>query len=117
MNNDKTGKRLKQTNKHKKLGFTNCLAIYILLFMFVGLLMGFFLALKSIEYNYVGALACFTIAFSPMATAASIVLGKVVDKNKAENTGGNGDGIKFAAAQATGFNEENTNTNLNSPPI
>lgn len=100
------GKRLPKKNR-KKMGFTDSLAIYILLYLTTGLIMGFYLALKSIEYNYLGALACFTIVFTPIGSVAAIVIGKVVDKNRDENTGGNGDGIKFAAAKASGFVENN----------
>lgn len=119
-----SGKRVLK-KQHKKIGFTNTLAIFILLFLFTTILMGFYLAVKSIEYNYLGSLVCFTAAIAPLDAALSIVLGKVVDKNKAENTSGNGDGITFAAAQASGFvknNECNStsaqdNYNINSPAI
>ena len=79
-----------------RMGFTNRLAIYMLLFLAAGLLGGFYLALKSIATGYTGALMCWTVVFTPIGTAVSLVIGKVVDKSKAENTGGNGDGIKFA---------------------
>lgn len=105
------GKRL--AKKKKRIGFTDSLAIYILLYLFVGLIGGFYLALKSIEYNYLGALACYTVVFAPIGTVASIVIGKVVDKNRDENTGGNGDGIKFAAAQASGFVQDDDYTVIN----
>ena len=82
------------------LGFTNRLAIYILLFLAAGLVGGFYLALKSISYGYTGALICWTAVFTPIGTAASIAISKVVDKSRAENTGGNGDGIKYAMAMA-----------------
>lgn len=105
--------------KHlKRLGFTNRLAIYLLIFLFFGLLGGFYLAVKSITYNYTGQLLCWTVAFTPLGTGISIVLGKVVDKNRDENTGGNGDGITFAVAQATNFKQDYTGTvDPNSPPI
>jgi hypothetical protein len=102
--------------KHlKKLGFTNRLSLYVLLFLAAGLSGGFYLALKSIEYQYMGALACWTVAFAPIGTAASIVLSRVVDKNRAENVGGNGDGITFASAQASNFIQEEYN--IESPII
>lgn len=120
-----SGKRVLKKQKRKKIGFTNKLAVYILFLLFTTILMGFYLALKSIEYNYVGSLICFTAAIAPLDAALSIVLGKVVDKNKAENTSGNGDGITFAAAQASGFVKNNechsTSTqntyDINSPAI
>lgn len=118
-----SGKRIKK-RKHKRIGFTDSLAIYILLYLLAGLTMGFYLALKSIEYNYIGALACFTVVFTPIGSVAAIVIGKVVDKNRDENTGGNGDGIKFATAQASGFVENNDcstaseeTIDINSPTI
>lgn len=111
-------KKKKKNNKIFKhisgLGFTNRLAIYVLIFLACGLFGGFFLAYKSIQVSYSGALACWTIVFTPIGTATSIVLSKVVDKNRDENTGGNGDGIKFAAAKASGFTEEH---NWESPEI
>lgn len=88
------------------LGFTNRLAIYVLIFLFIGLAGGFYLALESIRYGYSGALMCWTVVFTPIGTVAAVVIGKVVDKNRDENTGGNGDGITFAAAQANGFVKE-----------
>lgn len=106
-------KSRKKLAKHfKGLGFTNRLAIYILLFLAAGLAGGFILAWRSITYGYTGALACWTICFSPLATVASIVLGKVVEKNKQENTGADGEGIVFAAAKSQGFTR-----NIDSPAI
>lgn len=113
------GKRTKVKSakkKKKKLGFTNCLAIWILLFLTLGLAGGFYLALESIRYNYMGALVCYTAAFAPVGTIGGVVIGKIVDKNKAENTGGNGDGIVYAAAKAAGFNQSDIGTN-ESPAI
>lgn len=103
-NKSSTRKKSKTVFGHfASLGFTNRLALYVLLFLAAGLTGGFYLALKSIEYQYTGALACWTVVFTPIGTAASIVLSKIVDKSRAENTGGNGDGIVFASAQANGF--------------
>lgn len=114
MNGKRT--KVKSKKKKKKLGFTNWLAIWILLFLTFGLAGGFYLALESIRYNYMGALACYTAAFAPVGTVAGIVIGKVVDKNKAENTGGNGDGITYATAKAAGFVQGDVGTN-ESPAI
>lgn len=86
--------------KKKSIGFTNKLAIFVLVFLAIGMAGGFYLALASIKHQYMGALACWTVAFSPIGTAVSIVLGKIVDKSKAENMGGNGDGIVYATAIA-----------------
>lgn len=99
----------------KGLGFTNRLAVYILLFLAAGLAGGFYLALKSIVYGYTGALACWTICFTPIGSVAGIVLSKVVDKNKAENTSADGDGIKYATAMANGFSQ--VDDSVESPAI
>ena len=102
----------------KSLGFTNRLALYIMAFLGMGLVGGFYLALKSIAYAYTGALACWTIVFTPIGTACSIVLNKIVDKSIMENTSADGDGIKYATARANGFKQpEQVNTNNQSPPI
>ena len=103
--------------KHfEKLGFTNRLAMYILLFLAAGLAGGFILAWRSISYGYTGALACWSICFTPTGTATSIVLSRIVDKSRAENGGGNGDGITFASAQANGFTQIDTGSE-DSPAI
>lgn len=47
-----------------------------------------------------------TVVFTPIGTALSIVLARVVDKNRAENTSATGDGVVYAAAQAAGFVED-----------
>lgn len=102
----------------KSLGFTNRLAIFIMLFLAVGLCMGFYLANKSIAYGYTGALVCFTVVFTPLGTAMGIVLNSVVAKSRAENTGGNGDGIKYALAMAQETKDTETVEEFNnSPPI
>lgn len=99
----KQSRKRKTTQKKKALGFTNCLAIALLMLLAAGLLGGFLLARMSIQYQYMGALACYTVVFTPIGTAIGVVLGKIVDKSKAENMGGNGDGIVYASAQAVGF--------------
>ena len=82
--------------KHlKKIGFTNRLAVYMLLFLFFGLVGGFYLGIKSIETEYMGSLMCWTVVFTPIGTATSIAISRVVDKSKAENTAG---GIKYETA-------------------
>lgn len=94
MKKRKKAKVLKYKYKKRGIGFTNRLVIYILLFLAAGLVGGFYLALKSIEFSYMGALYCWTVVFTPIGTAASIAIGKAVDKSKAENTVG---GIKYQA--------------------
>lgn len=85
------------------LGFTNRLAIYIVLFLAAGLVGGFYLALKSITTGYTGALMCWTVVFTPIGTACSVVLGRIVHKSEVENTSADGDGIKYATAKANNF--------------
>ncbi len=104
-------------NHLKSIGFTNRLAIYLTFFLIAGLVGGFVLALLSIRFNYTGQLLCWTVVFTPLGTAMSIVLGKIVDKNRDENTGGNGDGIKFAAAQANKFIENYDNVGSENSPM
>ena len=89
--------------KKKKLGFTNRLAIYILLFLAAGLIGGFVLAWRSITYGYTGALMCWSVVFTPIGTAVSIVLTFIVQKSRAENTGANGEGIVYATALANTY--------------
>lgn len=99
-------------------GFTNCLAICLVGLLAAGLAGGFYLADKSIQHQYTGALACWTVVFTPIGTALSLVLARIVDKSRAENTGANGEGIKFAAAKAAGFQKsEDSSYNVDSPPI
>lgn len=76
---------------------------YLMLFLATGLVGGFILAWRSIEFQYMGALACFTVVFTPVGTAIGIVLNSIVHKSDHENTGADGEGIKFAAAKAAGF--------------
>lgn len=96
------------------LGFTNRLAIYILLFLAAGLVGGFYLALRSIVTGYTGALMCWTVVFTPIGTACSIVLSKIVHKSEVENTSADGDGIKYATAKANNFSVVE---DINSPAI
>lgn len=99
------GKRAEKRAK-RSIGFTNRLAVYLVLLLTAGLAGGFFLAWKSIQHQYMGALACFTVVFTPIGTAIGIVLNSIVHKSDHENTGADGEGIKFAAAKATGFVED-----------
>ena len=97
-------KKPKRRNKKRQsIGFTNKLALYLMLFLAAGLAGGFILAWKSIEFQYMGALACFTVVFTPVGTAIGIVLNSIVHKIERENRGADGEGIKFAAAKAAGF--------------
>lgn len=91
----------------KALGFTNRLALLLVLLLTFMVLGGFYLANRSIEEGFTGALYCYTAIATPLGTALSVVLAKVVDKSKAENTEG---GIVYEAAKAAEFS-------TNSPPI
>lgn len=99
------------------LGFTNRLALYIITFLAAGLIGGFYLARESIQTGYTGALMCWTVVFTPIGTAASLVLGKIVTKSTIENCGADGEGIKYAAAKAAGFTTTNQEGSEESPAI
>ena len=103
-----TEKQVKK-GRRQRLGFTNTLALLLVILLFLGLAGGFLLAVMSIRHDYAGALACYTVVFTPIGTALSVVLARVVDKNRAENTGADGKGVVFAKAEASGFQD--------SPPI
>jgi H+/Cl- antiporter ClcA len=91
----------------KPIGFTNKLAIVLVIILIVGLIGGFYLAILSINNNYNGALYCWTIVFTPIGTAIGLVIGKVVDKNRDQNTDENGKGIDYAIAEAQNFYQQN----------
>ena len=61
------------------LGYTNCLGVLLVLLLLLGLAGGFVLAVLSIKYQYTGALACWTVVFTPIGTAISVVLVRIVD--------------------------------------
>ena len=82
------------------LGFTNRLAVYLVLMLILGLAGGFALAVWSIQEKYTGSLLCWTVVFTPIGTALSVVLARIVDKNRDENTSADGEGIKYATAKA-----------------
>lgn len=107
----------KSKSKSKGIGFTNSLAIYILILLAIGLLGGFYLALRSIEFGYTGQLLCWTVVFTPIGTACSIVLGCIVKKSEKENLGADGEGVKYAAAKANAFKPEEDTGSENSPMI
>ena len=88
------------------MGNTDRLGYILVFILALGLAGGFALAVVSIRYQYTGALACWTVVCTPIGTALSIVLSRIVEKNRAENTGANGEGVKYAAAQAAGFAQD-----------
>lgn len=79
-----------------RVGFTNRLAIYCICLITIGLFMAFALALESIKANYQGALACFTVVFTPIGSMLGITLTATVQKSKAENTEG---GVNYLKAE------------------
>jgi hypothetical protein len=91
--------KVKRRSK-KKRGFTDKLAVALVAMIFLGLVGGFYLANKSINADYSGSLMCWTIVFTPIGTALSLVLNSVVKKNQAENTSADGEGIAYAATMA-----------------
>lgn len=96
-------KKRYRRKKRKNIGFSNRLAIYTLLFLAAGLIGGFYLAIKSIQYQYTGPLVCWTVVFTPIGTAVGFIPHFVVHKSTVENSGADGEGIKFAAAKAVEF--------------
>lgn len=100
-----TAKNERKRKSHfASLGFTNRLGVYILLFLVAGLAGGFYLANRSIEFGYTGQLLCWTVVFTPIGTACSIVLNSIVKKSEKENLGADGEGVKYATAKANNFN-------------
>lgn len=110
----------KRQMKKKKLGFTNKLCLYIIGLLTLTILLGFYLSLESIKYQYLGTLACWAAVTAPLDTVLSIVIHQAVIKSKEENTGADGEGIVYAKAKANGFREVATTTDDTtqaSPPI
>lgn len=99
-------RRLEQKPARRRMGNTDRLGYILVFILALGLAGGFYLARMSIQYQYTGALACYTVVFTPIGTALSIVLSRIVEKNRAENTGPNGEGVKYSAAEAAGFVED-----------
>lgn len=112
------GKReqIRTASRHR-MGNTDRLGFLLVFILALGLAGGFVLAVLSIRHQYTGALACWTVVFTPIGTALSIVLSRIVEKNRAENTGADGEGVKYAAAVASGFAEDGSDASENSPPI
>ena len=99
----KTKRKTNHKSRFSNIGFTNRLAIYIMFFLAIGLIGGFFLAYRSIEFGYTGQLLCWTVVFTPIGTACSIVLNSIVKKSEKENLGADGEGVKYATAKANSF--------------
>lgn len=71
------------------------MAVYILGLLSAFLVGSFILALYSIHEQYIGALACWTVCITPIGAGLDLVLKATVDKSKAENTSGEGHGIRY----------------------
>lgn len=82
------------------------MAAYILFLLTVCIGLSFLLAAYSIHEQYMGALACWTVCFTPLGIGLDIVLAAVVNKSKAENTGADGEGIRYRQI----LNQEDTPT-------
>lgn len=107
INAAKLEKKIRKLTK-RRLGFTNKLAIYLVLLLTFSLVLGFYLALESIKAQYTGALICWSCVVAPLDACLGIVLARVVEKSRAENLGPNGVGIAYSAAQAAQFAEDVT---------
>ena len=84
--------------KHlKSIGFTNRLSLYSLAFLMASIILGFILAVMSIQHETNFALAAYTCSVAPIGTFVSIAIGKSIDKSKSENTSG---GVKYELAMA-----------------
>lgn len=71
------------------------MAAYILILLTVCIFLSFVLAVYSIKEQYMGALACWTVCFTPLGVGMDLVLAATVNKSKAENTGADGDGVRY----------------------
>ena len=113
------GKReqIRTAAPRRRMGNTDLLGFLLVLLLAAGLAGGFVLAVLSIRHQYSGPLACWTVVFTPIGTALSIVLSRIVEKNRAENTSAAGEGVKYAAAAASGVREDAGGASENSPPI
>ena len=113
------GKReqIRTAAPRRRMRNTDLLGFLLVLLLAAGLAGGFVLAVLSIRHQYSGPLACWTVVFTPIGTALSIVLSRIVEKNRAENTSAAGEGVKYAAAAASGFREDAGGASENSPPI
>ncbi len=88
----------------RKQGFTDGMALKLVRILILTIILSFILSVLSIYFQYLGALACWTACIAPLQVGLSIVLSAVVNKNKAENTSADGDGIRYR--QLLGTNRE-----------
>lgn len=92
----------------RKIGFTNKMNVYILSLLTTYVFMSFVLAWFSIKTQYMGALACWTACTSPLGVVLGLVVNTSVKKSQAENTGSDGDGIRYRQLINGGAGEEST---------
>ena len=113
------GKReqIRTAAPRRRMGNTDLLGFLLVLLLAAGLAGGFVLVVMSIRHRYSGPLACSTVVFTPIGSALSIVLNRFVEKDRAENTSSAGEGLRYAAAAASGFREDAGGASENSPPI
>lgn len=88
----------------RNCGFTDSMALKLVRILILTIVLSFILSVLSIRYQYLGPLACWTACIAPLQVGLSIVLSAVVNKNKAENTSADGDGIRYR--QIIGTNGE-----------
>ena len=79
----------------KSLGTTDKIGVSLVALLAVTVGMSFILASWSIKAQYVGSLICWTACIAPLDTCLGIVLKAIVNKNKEENTGADGEGIRY----------------------
>lgn len=85
-----------------KIGFTNKMNVFILSLLTTYIFMSFVLAWFSIREQYMGALACWTACTSPLGVVLGLVINTSVKKSQAENTGANGEGIRYHQISSEG---------------
>ena len=62
----------------RRMGNTDRLGYILVFILTLGLAGGFVLAVLSIKYQYTGALACWTVVFTPIGTAEALEAGKSI---------------------------------------
>lgn len=90
----------------KSIGFTNRLAIYSLMFLFISIILGFILAMFSVIKSYTAALLVYTACVGPIGSLISISIGRTVEKSRAENCA---NGIVYETAMMNISNSDKSN--------
>lgn len=81
--------------KKRFIGFTNIQAMVLIGVLILCIILSFILAIYSIKTQYMGSLACWTVFSTPLNAGITIVLTATVNKNKAENIGPDGVGVRY----------------------